>query len=253
MMQLVPEDTIRSALLSLIDIRRTNLGCEVQLPLFYPDGGSVTVTVVAERGDYLVHDSGSGTMFLSANGITLTKKLSQRIHDLAAMYGCDFSSGRVERRCTPEDIGVCAAIVANASRSVGDQLLQRPVLPALDFRKEVLEKVREVVGAKRYRENEEVLGASGYSYQVSAVVLDASAAGPISYVEPVRDHDTATKKFREFWDISRSEEFGSIRRIALFDDKRNWDSSDLIILQEVSNLVRVSDAAQRMAQLIRSD
>jgi hypothetical protein len=251
-MQEVPEATIRLALHSLIDIRRTNLGCEVQLPLFYPDGGSVTVTVVAERGDYVVHDAGNGTMLLNANGISLTKKLSQKIRELAAMYGCEFSAGRVERKCTTEDIGVCAAIVANASRAVGDQVLQRPVVPFLDFRKEVLERVRFVVGSKRFRENEEVVGESGYSYQVSAVVLDEAESGPVGFIEPIKDHDSATRKFREFWDISRSTRLTDIRRIALFDDSKNWDSSDLIILQEVSNLVRVSDAETRMKELLHA-
>lgn len=241
-------EQIRSALLSLIDIRRTSLGCEVQLPLFYPDGGSVTVTVAAERGDYLVHDAGSGTMVLNASGVQMTKKLGRKILSLTEHYGCEFSAGRIERRCSPEDIGVCAAIVANASRAVGDQLFERQTISPIDFRREVLARVRSVVGENRFRENEEIHGESGYSYQVSAVILDHAGALPLSFVEPIKDHEAATKKFREFWDISRSERYGNVRRISLFDDKRKWDGADLLILQEVSNLVRVSDAEARMAE-----
>ncbi len=248
-MQTIDPEVIRSGLNALIDIRRTNLGCEVQLPLFYPDGGSVTVTVAAERGDYVVHDSGSGAMFLNANGLQLTKKLSEKITSLVGMYGCEFSGGRVARRCTPDDVGVCAAIVANASRAVGDQVLQRPLIPMIDFRREVLSRVRGIVGEARFRENEEIVGESGYAYRISAVILDRAEALPISFVEPVKDHDTATKKFREFWDISRSARFGGVKRISLFDDQRNWDKSDLILLQEVSNVVRLSDADQRMTEL----
>ena len=70
----------------------------------------------------------------------------------------------------------------------------------------------------------------------------------MSFVEPIKDHDAATKKFREFWDISRSEQFGDVARISLFDDRRKWNGADLLILQEVSNLVRVSDADKRMAE-----
>jgi hypothetical protein len=220
---------IKNALLSLIDIRRTNLGCEVQLPLFYPDGGSVTVTVTAERGEYIVHDAGNGTMVLNSSGVQMTRNLSQKIVSLAEHYGCEFSSGRVERRCSPDDIGVCAAIVANASRAVGDQVFHRQVIGPIDFRREVLGKVRDIVGNNRFRENEEVLGESGYSYQVSAVILDGEASRPIGFVEPIKDHEAATKKFREFWDISRSDKFGSIKRISLFDDTRQWDRADLLI------------------------
>jgi hypothetical protein len=214
----VDPTTIKNAIASLIDIRRTSLGCEVQLPLFYPDGGSVTITVTAERGEYIVHDAGNGSMVLSANGIQMTRNLSQKIVSLAKHYGCEFAAGRVERRCSPDDIGVCAAIVANASRAVGDQVFSRPTIGPIDFRREVLSKVRDFVGGKRFRENEEVFGESGYSYQVSAVVLDHEAIRPISFIEPIKDHEAATKKFREFWDISRSDQFGGIRRISLFDD-----------------------------------
>lgn len=191
-------------------------------------------------------------MVLNASGVQMTRKLSQKIKGLAEHYGCEFSSGRVERRCSPEDIGVCAAIVANASRAVGDQLFVRQAIGPIDFRKEVLGKVRDLVGDKRFRENEEVHGESGYSYNVSAVILDGVASQPIGFVEPIKDHETATKKFREFWDISRSERFGSINRISLFDDSRSWDRADLIILQEVSNLVRISDAASRMQEILNA-
>lgn len=247
----VRPEAIRDALMSLIDIRRTSLGCEVQLPLFYPNGDSVTVTVVAERGDYVVHDAGTGVMILNSNGVQVTKKLTQRVVELAEMYGCEFLSGRVSRRCLVEDVGVCAAIVANASRAVGDQLLLRQPQPAIDFRREVLERVRDVVGGKRYREDQEVYGESGYSYRVSAVVLDIAGDQPLGFVEPVKDHDTATKKFREFWDISRSAAVGNVIRISLYNDQRDWNRSDLLLLQEVSNLVRVQDADRRMRELVQ--
>ena len=243
---------IKNALLSLIDIRRTNLGCEMQLPLFYPDGGSVSVTITAERGEYIVHDAGNGTMVLNASGVQMSRNLTQKIVGLAEHYGCEFSSGRVERRCSLEDIGVCAAIVANASRAVGDQVFHRQVIGPVDFRREVLGRVREFVGTGRFRENEDVRGESGYSYQVSAVILDRSASKPVGYVEPIKDHEAATKKFREFWDISRSADFGSVKRISLFDDARHWDRADLLILQEVSNLVRVVDAESRMREIVNA-
>lgn len=243
---------IKNALSSLIEIKRTNIGCEVQLPLFYPDGGSVTVTVTAERGEYIVHDAGNGAMVLNASGVQITRSLSQKIFQLAEHYGCEFSGTRVERRCSPEDIGVCAAIVANASRAVGDQIFQRQVIAPIDFRREVLSRVRNLVGDNRFRENEEVHGESGYSYNVSAVILDGDASKPISFVEPIKDHEAATKKFREFWDISRSDRFGQIKRVSLFDDARRWDQADLLILQEVSNLVRVSDAEASMRGIMNA-
>jgi hypothetical protein len=249
-MREIDPDAIKNALFSLIDIRRTSLGGEVQLPLYYPDGGSVTVTIAAESGEYLVHDAGNGAMVLNACGVQMTRNLSKKIVSLAQHYGCEFSSGRVAKRCSPDDVGVCAAIVANASRAVGDQVFHRQLLSPVDFRREALSRVRDLVGEKRFRENEEVFGESGYSYQVSAVILDSAASSAISFVEPIKDHESATKKFREFWDISRSGQFGNVKRISLFDDRRNWDQADLVILQEVSNLVRLSDAEVRVKELM---
>lgn len=249
MIEIEPE-AIRHALMSLIDIKRTNAGCEVQLPLFYPNGDSVTVTVAAERGEYIVHDAGSGAMLLNSHGINVSKNLAAKVARLAAHYGCEFVSGRLSKRCSYEDIGVCAAIVANASRAVGDQLLDRKEQPVVDFRKEVLHRIEGMVGARRYRENEEVYGESGYPYRVSAMVLSTDESHPVGLIEPIKDHDSATKKFREFWDISRSEKFGVIQRISLYNDQHPWNRSDLILLQEVSNLVRAEDAETRIAELL---
>jgi len=237
--------------MSLIDIRRTNIGCEVQLPLFYPNGDSVVVTLTAERGEYVVHDAGNGAMLLNSYGVQVTKTMAKKIAALADVYGCEFSSGRLSKRCTVEDIGVCAAIVANASRTIGDQILYRQEQPPIDFRREVLERVRGAVGQKRYRENEEVYGESGYAYRVSAVILDATGDRPVGFVEPVKDHESATKRFREFWDISRSDQYGLVARVSLYNDKRDWNRSDLLLLQEVSSLVRMEDAERRMQEIVQ--
>lgn len=249
MLEITPEQ-MRAAIVSLIDIRRTSTGaCEAQLPLFYPNGDSVTVTVHADKGEYVIHDSGNGVMVLNAHGVELSKKLSKRLTELALAYGCEFSGDRIAKRCSFEDVGVCAAIVANASRSVGDQLLSQPRAPMIDFREEVISRIRGVVGAKRIRENEEMYGESGYSYKVSAVILDDVAARPIAIVEPIKDHEAATKKFREFWDLSRSSQYLSTARLSLYDGTKSWNQADLILLQEVSNVVRLEDAERRVRAL----
>lgn len=249
MLEITPEQ-MRAAIVSLIDIRRTNTGgCEVQLPLFYPNGDSVTVTVHADKGEYLIHDSGNGVMVLNAHGVELSKKLGKRLAEMAHAYGCEFSGSRIAKRCSLEDVGVCAAIVANASRSVGDQILSQPRIPLIDFRQEVLSRIRGVVGARRLRENEEFYGESGYSYKVSAVILDPTEARPVALVEPIKDHEAATKKFREFYDLSRSAPLLNTARLSLYDDKKAWNQSDLILLQDVSNVVRLADAEKRIREL----
>jgi hypothetical protein len=53
------------------------------------------------------------------------------------------------------------------------------------------------------------------------------------------------KRFREFYDISQMLFNPEPDRIIMYDDKANLRQGDLIILQDVSNVVRFSDAETR--------
>jgi hypothetical protein len=249
-MRKIDESFIAESLSSLISVSRSNLGIELQTPVIYPNGDLVSVTIKLESGNYIVHDGGNGSAILSASGVSLTKKIAERLNKIAEHYGCEFVSGRMLRTCTPDDVGVCAAIVANASRSIGDQSLLRDQQPILDFRREVLERVRNSVGGRRYRENEEVVGESGSAYRISAVILDDGLEGPVGFVEPVKDHEAATKKFREFWDISESERYSGVLRISLYNEAWPWRAGDLSLLQRVSNVVRLADTEARMKEFL---
>lgn len=244
-------DFIRRALTDLIAVNQTSSGFEVQLPVFFPNGDTASVVVAVEGEELIVHDNGGAIAFLGDFGLDATKKKAiLKFSNLADRYGCEFHYGRVQRRCGSDDLAVCAAIVSNASRAVADHVISSSDQPILDFRAEVLSNIREIVGGSRFRENEEVIGESGYAYKVSAIVLDERRKRPISFVEPVKDHDTATKKFREFWDISRSEATSQITRISLYDDSKVWNSADLLLLQGVSNVVRIKDVEPRLKELL---
>lgn len=247
-MRKISENTLREALTSIFEVRESNLGFEVQLPVVYPNGEMVTVAVNVEGGEYVVHDAGFGSMFLNSSGMNLTANLEKRLFSIAQNYGCEFLNGRMSRRCDAESLAIAITIVANASRSIGDQVLYRGSEPMIDFRRQAIEKISSAVGSERIRENEEVLGDSGYAYRVSAVILDQHEDRAVGYVEPIKDHDAATKKFREFWDISKSETSRDIARLSFYDDQRKWKSSDLILLQKVSNVVRLSDSDARMKE-----
>lgn len=244
------ENAIHSEIQRLTHVERSNWGFEVQLPLFFPNGASIAVTIAPYGDDFVVHDSGASTAFLIDNGISISPKLVNKISNLAENYGCEFESHRLQKRSGTDHLGAVAAIVANASKTVVDLVLQQAKATIVDFKKEVLVRLRDYVGEKRFREDEEVHGESGYSYHVNAVVLDANADKPIGFIELVKDHEAATKKFRAFWDISRSDSHSRVKRISLFDDARHWDNSDLLILQEVSSLVRLSDARLGLSELV---
>jgi len=240
---------LEAAIQALVSVRASNLGFEVQLPLVYPDGDTVVVTVSAEGSGYVVHDSGGGGAVLAAHGVPITAKLEQKLVRLASHYGCQFLSGRMTRRAAVDDLSLAVVIVANASRSIGDELLVIPSVPMIDFKAEALEILRHSIGAERIKENETILGESGSKYTASALILSRDHSRPLGIVEPVKDHEAATRKFREFWDIAQNSDLSHLERISLYDDRRQWAAADLNLLQNVSNIVRLSDSRTRMQEL----
>jgi hypothetical protein len=195
-----------------------------------------------------VHDAGFAAMMLANHAVRLTSKMKARIVELSRHYGCEFTNDRMSRvvpSAQISEVAVAITVVANASRTIADQLLHVPTQPIVSFKQTVIERVREYVGASRVRENEPVIGKSGTEYFIGAAVLDSRLSKPVAYVEAVRDIDGVNKRFREFSDISLVPDLRDMTRIVLYDDHANLRQGDLLVLQEVSNVVRFSDAKAR--------
>lgn len=248
-MHSITADQLAAACRALVKVEFSSLGLEVQLPVIYPNGDLATV-VVAEEGDhYVAHDGGFAAMLLAGHGVGMTNKLRAKVESLSAHYGCAFVNDRMVRRAEIDTLPLAVAVVANASRTIADQLLETRNQPMFSFRREVIERVKEFVGSSRVREDEEVFGYSGTPYHVGAVILDKTAATPIALVEAVKDRDGVDKRFREFFDISLSETMSAPDRIVLYDERARLQQGDLIVLQKVSNVVRFSDAEARLKSL----
>jgi hypothetical protein len=233
----------------LIRVQESNLGFEVQVPVIYPNGDFATVVVAHHGAEYLVHDAGFAAMTLSSHGVKITPNLKTRIAKLSEHYGCEFLKERMSRTAKASELPLAIAVVANASRTIADQLLQVSAQPVLSFRQSVINRVKEFVGPNRVRENELVVGNSGTEYHVGAAVLDPKLEKPVAYVEAVRDMEGVNKRFREFYDISLVPELSDMTCIVLYDDTADLRQGDLLVLQNVSNVVRFSDAETRLKQL----
>ncbi len=242
---------LEAACRALVRVEKSNLGYEVQLPVIYPNGDCATVVVAPSADRWLVNDAGFAAMALANNGVRFTAKLKARIADLSKHYGCEFANQRMSRIATSEELPLAIAVVANASRTIADQLLQIHQQPILSFKQTVIERVREYVGAERVRENELVIGSSGTEYHIGAAVLDASGSRPVAYVEAVRDMEGVNKRFREFYDISLVPALSDMTRIVMYDDAADLRQGDLLVLQNVSNVVRISDAEAMLKPLTR--
>jgi hypothetical protein len=244
---------LEAACRALVRVDTSSLGLEVQLPVLYPSGDCATVVVAPLENRFIVHDAGFATMALANYGVRLTSKMKARIADLSRHYGCEFSDDRMTRVVPADQLAIAVAVVANASRTIADQLLHVPTQPIVSFKQTVIERVRAYVGTARVRENEPVIGKSGTEYFVGAAVLDNELARPVAYVEAVRDMDGVNKRFREFYDISLVPDLRDMTRIVLYDDAANLRHGDLLVLQEVSNVVRFSDAEARFVPFTKQN
>jgi len=240
---------LEAACRALVRVESSSLGLEVQIPVIYSTGDFATVVVAKSNESIVAHDAGFAAMTLATHGVKMSNRMRARIVALSKHYGCEFLDDRMSKVATHETLPLAVAVVANASRTIADQLLQTQNQPVFSFRQEVIERVKEFVGSKRVRENETVVGRSGTQYNIGAVILDRQQSAPIAYVEAVRDMDGVNKRFREFYDISLVPEMSERDRIVLYDDEAELRQGDLIILQDVSNVVRFSDAEARLRPL----
>jgi hypothetical protein len=240
---------LEAASRTLVRVDQSNLGFEVQLPVIYPNGDFATVVVAPDGDRFYVHDAGFAAMALANHAVRMTAKLKARVVELSKHYGCEFLHERMARSASHDELALAIAVVANASRTIADQLLQIHAQPIMSFKQTVIERVKEYVGSSRVRENEPVIGDSGTEYHVGAAVLDQTLAKPVALVEAVRDMDGVNKRFREFYDISLVPKLSDMARIVLYDEKADLRQGDLLVLQNVSNVVRLSDVEARLRHL----
>lgn len=230
---------------ALIRAHETPSGLEIEMPVVYPNGECVSVVVTTVPGSsYIVHDAGLGAMYLTSAGLSLTQKLTDKLMRLAQTYGCEFISGRMSRSCDENQLAIAIALVANASRAVGDQALEHREKKIRDFRKEVSLVLRDVLPQQRLR-SERVIGTSGTEYQVSNVVLTPDGQHTLAFIEPVADQKAVDKRFREFFDIASNENYSGVQRISVFDDRSAWRDGDIAVLNRVSNTVPFSSLPKR--------
>jgi len=246
-MRTVTPEEIEAAARALITARETNLGIELTMPVVYPNGKLVTVAVTIDSGRYLVHDAGFGAMHLTSAGVQMTRQLAQRLAQLAAQYGCEFVGARMQRHCEPHQIAIAAAMVANASRTVGDRVLEVRHQTENDFRGDVAEKLRAIVG-KRVRDNEQVRGKHGRLYRIPHVVLDVKESRPIAFVVALASRNVVLSHFGELWDIKAANP--DVANDVIYNDQSDIRSEDQDLLSEVSNVIPPSEIPAHFRQML---
>lgn len=235
---------IRDAVRALVDAKETNLGIEVMLPVAYPDGDMVTVIVEKSGGGFVVHDSSFGAMRVTATGLRLSQSFVAKSKELAARYNCSFINGRVSLLTTTHGLPMAIALVANASRAIADQATETRRHTDVEFRNEVADRLKAVVGP-RVRENEEVRGKSGRLYRVPAIVLDVAQSKPEHFVATVTSRASVLNHFAEFYDLSDA--YSDVRNDAVYDEYADIRKEDLLLLGRVCELIAFNQTKIRFA------
>lgn len=150
------------------------------------------------------------------------------------------------RRCSVEQIALAIAIVANASRTVGDQSLETRHGVERDFREEVSQRLREIVGS-RIRAQQEVKGASGRLYRVGNVVLNVAQTTPVAFVESFANRAGVANHFMEFFDLRPA--YPEVGRYSVYDQNEPFTKPELNLLREVSQVVSYGQSRQALAVL----
>lgn len=247
MIHLLTPSELEDAARALITASKTSLGIEVTMPVIYPDGQAVTVVVTVEGGEYVVHDAGFGAMYLTNAGMRLTKQIRQRLSSLASRYECNFIEGRMSRRCTLDQIAIAIALVANASRLVGDQTLEGHRRADGDFIASVTDSLRDIVGAKRLRTNEGIKGRSGRTYHVRNVILDTQERTFLAFVEALANRASVPNRFMEFHDLKGA--YQTTRNFSVYDENEDLPTVDLKLLGEVCEPLTFNQSRKRFREL----
>jgi hypothetical protein len=244
----IPPGEIEAGARALTSARKTALGVEVTTPVVQPNGECVTVLVAPEGDGYVVHDAGLGSMYLTSEGIRLTRETISRLSIVAARYDCQLQGGRMMRQCAPDDVPVSIMLVANASRSAGDMAAEARRQIEGQFRYVLTERVREIVG-DRLRENESFKGRSGTIYRVANTILDAQAREPIAFIVPLASRSSVATQFRELFDLQAA--FPAVMRESVYDESSDFrPAEDGWVLSQVGDVIAFGDLRMRLPSLL---
>ncbi|HVB15635.1 MAG TPA: hypothetical protein VNF04_03810 [Stellaceae bacterium] len=243
-------EEIEQAVRATVEAQRTALGVEITTPVLYSNGDYVVVIVAPEVGGFLVHDAGLGSMRVAAEGMRFGREPVARIKSIAERYGCVVDGGRITRMCEAQDVGAAVALVANASRTVADLVVEIRRQNKSQFRYVVTEGIRAIVGA-RLREDESFKGASGITYRVPNVILDQTLQRAFVFAVPLASRSAVPTQFRELFDLKAA--FPSVYNESIYNDASDFrPREDGWILEQVGDVVAISALRERLAKVLET-
>jgi hypothetical protein len=118
-------------------------------------------------------------------------------------------------------------LVANASRSIADYTFEIKRQAETDFRLIVVEKLREIVGARTH-DADEFKGASGRHYRLP-FVLNVSMTRPQNFISTVAHRSNVPLNFATLFDLRGP--YPDVERDAVYDDEARLRDEDRAFLR----------------------
>jgi hypothetical protein len=238
-------ERVASATSRIASVRAVGDQLHVNLPLMYPSGSTVVVSVETNREHVWVSDMGFGLMEAEFHGAQENYSKSAKFY--ADAYGVDFDGNSVFALWVPiARIESALLCVANASQQAANEAVRSASEARTHNRNdEIFDRVTRIFGAKCVARSREISGRHA-AWNVHNVV--ETAPDKFAVFEYMTDHPTSvSSKFLMFSDIRQANLGYSLN--AVVKDVQSLDVKAQMV-GDVANLVAMNatDASfQRIA------
>jgi hypothetical protein len=178
---------VDSAMAELVSVKHGDGISYVHLPIFYPSGAAVTVSVEQIKGGYLVTDEGFAYREIEMVGAD--RMFGRAARNAGERFGVDANPRMLSANADTDTLASAIADIAIASawvsHSVVDRISDRDVN---EIAQHLYGRLVDIFGVEKVEQKASIVGASSNDWEVSSLVhLD----GRIAVFDVVRNHHTA--------------------------------------------------------------
>lgn len=245
MMELSIERVTREAAAQLSRVRGFDGGARLTVPVLYPSGAMVTVSVSGSPNRFLITDDGGAAREAEMMGASsYFTRQGRRAADRTGVRFNDFEFFEID--ATSETLPGFIAIVAEASR-LAAQLTSDHLAERLDkaTSETLTRRLSELFGEAYERDRHDIVGASSRAWHFDALVRGRDRLVAFNTVTPAAN--SVASAYLKFDDVRRIE--NAPKLVAILVRREAFSNDSLVMLGRTARWV---DAAAPDSELVRS-
>jgi hypothetical protein len=178
---------VDSAMAQLVSVKHSDGVSHIHLPVFYPSGAAVTVSVEQIKGGYSVTDEGFAYREIEMVGAD--RMFGRAARSAGERFGVDANSRMVSASADMGTLAGAIADVAIASAWVAHSVIDRiSNRDENEIAQHLYGRLVHIFGANKVEQKATIIGASSNDWEVSSLVhLD----GGVAVFDVVRNHHVA--------------------------------------------------------------